>query len=54
LILGGFLLKGPRTTCYKNQRRIKERCSLRRMEKINCSGLEKNIRRLEKKESYGC
>ena len=32
------------------RKRIKERSSLRRMGKINCSGLEKNRGRLDKKK----
>ena len=42
---------GQRTTCHDNQKKIKERRSLRRMEKINCSGLEKNRGRLDKKKA---
>ena len=38
-----------RTTFNNNQKRIKLRCSPRRMEKINCLRLEKNRVRLDKK-----
>ena len=41
---------GQRTTCHDNKKRIKERYTLRRIEKINCSGLQKNLGRLEKEK----
>ena len=41
---------GQRTTCHDNKKRIKEGYTLRRIEKINCSGLQKNLGRLEKEK----
>ena len=39
------------TTCHNNQR-IKESCSLRRVEKYNYTGLDKNRGRLKKKKAW--
>ena len=41
------------TTYHDNQRRIKKRYSQRRTGKINCSGLENNRGRLDKKRKLG-
>ena len=40
---------GKRITCHNNQKRIKERFFLKRIEKFNCSGLEKSQGIFDKK-----